>query len=305
MADVRSKNLYELLGNDPELDPNREPEPPTRALDRPAPRVGKRDVPKEAPSQPRLSENNARRGARVTGNEAAFRDRQAGSRSNRDKPVDEGKEPQRRAFHARGERGDRFRNDRQSRTGQVDTRKQVNQGWGAQSGEKAGDKAWDDERAAEAIAQNESEPQTPAGEEPAEPADKTKSYADYLAEKAAQGDLSAKPVRSANEGSSVDKKWAAAKELKRGEEEEAYIKGKEEKSKREKQRKEKNVLEVDMRFVEAPRGGNSNTRGRGGRGGRGARGGRGGNTTAPRAEQQRGAASVTVDEKNFPSLGGK
>lgn len=49
----------------------------------------------------------------------AFRDRQAGSRNNREKPLDEGKEPQRRAFHARGDRGERYRNDRQSRTGQV------------------------------------------------------------------------------------------------------------------------------------------------------------------------------------------
>lgn len=185
-----------------------------------------------------------------------------------------------------------------------DTRKQVNQGWGAQTGDKAGDKAWDDERAAENLAQNESEPQTPANEEPAEPAEKTKTYAEYLAEKAAQGDLAAKPIRAPNEGSNLDKKWANAKELKRTpEEEEAYIKGKEEKAKREKQRKEKNVLEVDMRFVESPRGGSAG-RGRGGRGGRGGRSGRG--NGAPRGEQQqRGAPPVTVDEKNFPSLGAK
>lgn len=193
----------------------------------------------------------------------------------------------------------------------------MNQGWGAQTGEKAGDKAWDDERAAENIAQNESEPQTPANEEPAEPEEKVKSYADYLAEKAAQGDLSAKPVRAPNEGSSADKKWANAKELKRTpEEEEAYIKGKEEKAKREKQRKEKNVLEVDMRFVESPRGGREPRGGRGGRGQRGApRGGRGGRGNgAPRGgeqrgeqqqQQQRGTAPVTVDEKNFPTLGAK
>lgn len=180
----------------------------------------------------------------------------------------------------------------------------MNQGWGAQTGEKAGDKAWDDERAAENIAQNESEPQTPANEEPAEPAEKVKSYAEYLAEKAAQGDLSAKPVRAANEGSNVDKKWANAKELKRTpEEEEAYIKGKEEKAKRDKQRKEKNILEVDMRFVESPRGGREPRGGRGGRGQRGGRGGRG--NGAPRGGEQRGAAPVTVDEKNFPTLGAK
>lgn len=49
--------------------------------------------------------------------ELAFRDRNAGTLRNREKPVDEGKEPQRRGFHAREDRGGRVRNDRQSRTG--------------------------------------------------------------------------------------------------------------------------------------------------------------------------------------------
>lgn len=66
-------SFFCLLGNDPELDPSRPAPPPARAVDRPAPRVGKRDAPKEAPAAaaaaPR-SENN-RRGGRVTaGNEA-------------------------------------------------------------------------------------------------------------------------------------------------------------------------------------------------------------------------------------------
>ncbi len=179
----------------------------------------------------------------------------------------------------------------------------MNQGWGNQDGEKT----WDDERAADKIAKaDENEPQTPAEEE--EPADKSKSFADYLAEKAAREDLAAKPVRAANEGSKADKKWADAKEFKRSEEEEAYIQGKEDKSNKNapKQRKEKNYLDVDMRFVEAPRTGGSGPRGRG-RGGRGAgrgdRGaGRGGRGNGPRSDRP---APVTVDEKNFPSLGGK
>ena len=37
------------LGNDPELDPDREPEPPTKAIDKPAARAGKRNAPAEAP----------------------------------------------------------------------------------------------------------------------------------------------------------------------------------------------------------------------------------------------------------------
>ncbi|CEJ56094.1 hypothetical protein PMG11_02317 [Penicillium brasilianum] len=327
MVDVRSKNLYELLGNDPELDPNRPPAPPAKAVDRPAPRVGKRDAPKEAPaSQPR--ENAGRRGGRVTGgNDAAFRDRNAGRTNNRQKPTDEAEQPSR----PRG--GNRGRGDRQSRTGQTDTRKQVQQGWGGESGEKT----WDDERVGETIAKaDENEPQTPAEE--AEEADKSKSYTDYLAEKAAKDSLAAKPVRAANEGTKEDKKWASAKELKH-EEAETYIQGASEKAKREKQRKEKNYLDVDMRFVEQPRPAPTGARGgRGGRGGdraprggdrparggdRPARGGdrpaRGGDRPArgaprggaPAAAAPRGGrggarapAGPTVDEKNFPSLGG-
>ncbi|KAJ5439529.1 uncharacterized protein N7458_010527 [Penicillium daleae] len=340
MVDVRSKNLYELLGNDPELDPNRPPAPPAKAVDRPAPRIGKRDAPLEAPStQPR--ENAGRRGGRVTGgNDAAFRDRNAGRTNNRQKPTDEAEQPSR----PRG--GNRGRGDRQSRTGQTDTRKQVQQGWGNESGEKT----WDDERVGETIAKaDETEPQTPAEE--VEEADKSKSYNDYLAEKAAKDSLAAKPVRAANEGVKEDKKWANAKELKH-EEAETYIQGASEKTKREKQRKEKNFIDVDMRFVEQPRPAPSAARGgRGGRGGdraprgdrparggdrparggdrparggdRPARGGdrpaRGGDrpahggprggapSVAPRGGRggaRAPAAGPTVDEKNFPSLGG-
>ncbi|PLB36124.1 putative telomere and ribosome associated protein Stm1 [Aspergillus candidus] len=297
MADVRSKNLYELLGNDPELDPNRAPEPPTRAIDKPIARSGKRDAPKEPVSQAPAETNN-RRGGRATGNEAAFRDRNAGRGNNREKTTEETQGPRR-------QRGDRAPRDRQSRTGQTGTRKQVAQGWGGQSGEKE----LADEKAGEKIAHTEeAEPQTPGEAE--EAAEKTMSLSDYLAEKAAQGDLSAKPVRAANEGSQLDKKWASAKEIKRGEEEQEYFKGKEEKARREKQRKEKTFLDVDLRFVEPPRAGGSAPRGRGGRGG--ARGGapRGGRGNGPRGGDRAGPApgaapAVSVDEKNFPSLGGK
>lgn len=180
----------------------------------------------------------------------------------------------------------------------------MNQGWGNEDGEKA----WDDEKAAEKIANTEeNQPQTPAEGEPEEPADKSKSFADYLAEKAAGQDLSAKPVRAANEGSKSDKKWADAKELKRSEEDDAYIQGTQKETKNTKQRKEKNYLDVDLRFVEPPRTGGGGPRGgRGGRGGRGAgRGDRGsgrGRGSGPRSDRP---APVPVDEKNFPSLGAK
>lgn len=314
MTEIRSKNLYELLGNDPELDPSRPAPPPAKAVDRPTARSGKRDAPKEAPTAaPR--EGNNRRGGRVTaGNEAAFRDRTAGRSNNRSKPTDETEQP------ARGGRGGRGRGDRQSRTGQTDTRKQVQQGWGAESGEKA----WDDERQGERLAKaEENAPETPA-EEIEEP-DNSKSFSDYLAEKAARESLAAKPVRAANEGVKEDKKWATAKEVEH-KEEEAYFQGASEKTQRQKQRKEKNFLDVDLRFVEQPRSGPSPHGGRGGRGGdraprgdrpaRGApRGGAPRGSGAPRGAPAagaprggrgapRGPTGPTVDEKNFPSLGG-
>lgn len=317
MADVRSKNLYELLGNDPELDSDREPEPPTKAIDKPAARHGKRDAPKEAPAAaaPAAPRGGARggRGGREGGNEGAFRDRNAGSYNNRNRPVDEVKEAGRRGYRGRDDRGARTRNDRHPvRHTHTDTEKQVGQGWGA----KKGDAEWNDEKAGEAIAKaEEAEPQTPleGGEAAAaaaaaeEEADKAKSYADYLAEQAAKnrGELGVKEARAPNEGTK-DKKWQNAKELKRDGEEEAYIKPQEEKGKRERQRKEKNFLEVDMRFVEPSRGRGNGPRGSGGRG----RGGRGGRGDGPRREGAgRGGApagpTVQVDEKNFPSLGGK
>ncbi|KAJ5625800.1 hypothetical protein N7510_002109 [Penicillium lagena] len=311
--------------------------PPARAVDRPIARHGKRDAPAEPTNQPRLTESNARRGARTTGNEAAFRDRNAGRNNNREKPTDEAQPPR------RGERSGRGRGDRQSRSGQTDTHKKVEQGWGADNGEKA----WTDERIGENIAkEDENEPQTPADEEAKELADKSMSYTDYLAEQAQKDSLAAKPVRAANEGTKTDSKWAAAKELKRTEEEDAYIQGSSEKAKREKQRKEKNFLDVDMRFVEQPSsgprgGGRGGARGgdrgdrapRGDRGDRAPRGDRGGRGGAPRGDRgaprggaaprggdrgrggprggaaprggARGPAGPTVDEKNFPSLGGK
>lgn len=38
-------------GNDPELDPDREPEPPTKAIDKPVQRAGKRNAGAEGPAR--------------------------------------------------------------------------------------------------------------------------------------------------------------------------------------------------------------------------------------------------------------
>jgi plasminogen activator inhibitor 1 RNA-binding protein len=199
------------------------------------------------------------------------------------------------------------------------TGKQAAQGWGS----KAGDQTLLDEKVGEEIARTEEQEEggaTPAeGNEAAEQAEqeRAKSYAEYLAELEQQknDELGVKEARKPNEGVKVNSQWATAKELKRAEDEDAYIRGKEEKARREKQRKEKTYVDVDMRFVEPSRGGRGEYRGRGrGRGGpdrdgperrerpdrpeRGRGGPRGGG--APR-----GGRGVTVDEKNFPSLGAK
>jgi plasminogen activator inhibitor 1 RNA-binding protein len=51
---IASKNIYELLGNDPELDPDRPADPPTRAIEKPVMRHGKRegtDAPRPMPER--------------------------------------------------------------------------------------------------------------------------------------------------------------------------------------------------------------------------------------------------------------
>jgi len=251
----------------------------------------------------------------------AFRDRNAGAYNNRAKPTDEipheGRIPV-TGVKNRDIRANRTRDDRHSRTDRVDTNKQVEQGWGAPTGESN----WKDEQAGEAIAQKEEKETGTAPEDngvegdavdkEAELEDKSKSYAEYLAElqETKQPDLGIKEARKPNEGSKPDKKWAQAKELKRLEEDQAYFKGKEEKARRERQRKEKAFVDVDMRFVEQPRGRGDGPRGRGRAGDRG-RGGRGradtfrpprGGDGAPRGGRVN-PSGPTVDEKNFPSLG--
>ena len=222
--------------------------------------------------------------------------------------------------------------------------KQADQSWGAPSGQAE----WQDEKAGEAIASAEqaggwdatdagpldasdanaadttatdavtspAAPEQPAAEP--EPEDKSKSYEDYLAEQAEKKlQLNAKPLeaRKPNEGSKQDKKWADAKPLHK--EEDEYVSGKAQKSKRERERTQKQMLDVEIRYAEpASRGGERGRgRGRGDRGGfRGDRGGGG----RGRGEGYRGRGdggyrgarggretSVNVSDENaFPSLGG-
>ncbi|KLJ08027.1 hypothetical protein EMPG_16514 [Blastomyces silverae] len=87
------QNLYELLGNDPEEDSDREPSPPTSAITKTAPRFGKREGPSEPPraadpAHARAPRTGRTGGGNRYGNEQAFRDRDASARANRSKPVD-------------------------------------------------------------------------------------------------------------------------------------------------------------------------------------------------------------------------
>lgn len=58
--------LRSLTGNDPEQDSDREPEPPTKAIEKTLPRSGKRSGP-EPTKEPRTGAGNARK--EVGGNE--------------------------------------------------------------------------------------------------------------------------------------------------------------------------------------------------------------------------------------------
>lgn len=326
MADVVSKNLYELLGNTHDEDSDREPEPPVKVIDRAPPRTDKRSAPREAPSAP--LNHTPRRGP--GGNEGAFRDRNAGSANNRSKPTEEATGRAAGTYGGRGGRGGRGgprRDDRHSRQVVGDSEKQVAHGWGVETGEA--ERA--DAAAAEAHAKAEGKvaltedgdaaPVNADGrtiEEVEE--DHSISYADYLVQQAEKLSLQAAASRKANEGTKEDKKWATASELKK-EEEEAFIAAAAGKAKRARERKQKEIVEIDQRFVEQP----SRDSGRGGRGrgdgprrggdrgdrgafrgprGDGAHRGRGGpRGGAPRGGPRGGAPINTEDQKAFPSLG--
>jgi len=299
MADVKSKNMYELLGNDPEEDSDREPEPPTKAKTNPVARIGKRDGPSEAPAKAAATVGESRGGGRGGrgrgrgGSEGAFHDRDAGRAANKSNEdyVRETDRPYRgrggdRGGRGRGGRGRTFhdgRDDRRSHGRPNEHVKQADQSWGAPTG----DAEYDDEKAGEAIAKDEAKDGTDAivdapvnadGEklevnaagEIQEPEEVKVSYADYLVQQAEKklalgGGLEA---RKANEGSKVDKKWSNAQTLESSKaEEELYFKGSAGKASRQREQKAKTTLDIDHRFVEQPSArGDRESRGRGGRG---------------------------------------
>jgi len=257
MSQIASKNIYELLGNDPELDPNRPADPPTRAIEKPVMRHGKRDGTDAPKPIPERNSHQTRAKQTDSANENAFRDRGVGSDKNRGRgsgePTGTGARGGQRGGRGRGGRGGgrggRHEGDRHSRTGIAEHDKQAAHGWGGNDG----DAELADEQAGEAIAQAEEKDavkEDAEAEAEAEPEDKSKSYTAYLAE-LAEKKLSLGPqnVRKPNEGSS--KKFPEGTALTR-EEQEDFMAGSQGKAKRERARKEKVHVELDGDKMLAP-----------------------------------------------------
>lgn len=303
---VASKNLFAILGNTEE-----EILAPVKTVEKTSTHTVKRNTDGLAPAPKAPVTTGRRGGANVSGNEAAFRDRNAGRDSNRVKSTDEAPRGGRRGGY-RGRGGRREEGDRHpSKTApHSNSEKQAAASWGGKDGEGE----LKDEQAGAEIAQTEQKaegeaaPEAEAKEE--EPEEKHISYDEYLAQQAEKkaalgGGLS---VRKANEGAKGDK-WKDFAPLSKEESEELFP-GTGGKAQRQRERKQKQFVEIENRYVEPERT-------RGGRGGRGgARGdaGRGRGRGAPRGEfrggrsggRQDAAAPInTKDESAFPSLGGK
>jgi len=323
---VVTKNLYDLLGNDIEGD--EPPAPPLKPAEKTSTHTVKRNTDGLAPSKGPVATGNRRGGANVSGNEAAFRDRNAGRDFNRGKSTDEAPRGGRRGgFRGRGgrrEEGDRHPTKSAPHS---NSEKQAAQSWGANEGEAE----LKDEEAAAEIVQSEQKAEGEATAEgetrEEEPEEKHFTYDQYLAQVAEKkAALEAElQVRKPNEGVKDDK-WKDFTPLSKKDEEEELFAGTGGKAKRERERKTKQFVEIENRYIEPERtrggrGGRGGARGDGGRGrGDGARGrgdgGRGRGRGAPRGESrgefrggrgggraQDSAPINTSDESAFPSLG--
>ncbi|SPN98354.1 uncharacterized protein DNG_01400 [Cephalotrichum gorgonifer] len=324
---VASKNLFDLLGEDGDA-------PAVRAPQKAAPAA-------KADASARPAQSASRRG--YSGNEAAFRDRNAGADRNRSKATtdEETRGAGRGGLGARvrggrGARHPRDRDDRHSKNIAPGSEKQAAQSWGAAEGQAE----LKDEVAGEEMARSEKKAEGEAEAKEAEPEEeeeKTMSYDAYLAQQA-EKKLALEDtvqIRQANEGSKLDKKWAAAKPLAKSEDDEFISAASAGKARRERERKVKTTIEIDNRYVEPERTRGGARGGRGGRGGargdrperaprgdrpergdrpsrggpRGERGApRGGPRDAPRGGAPRAAPRAAIntnDQQAFPSLGGQ
>ncbi|KAI5814747.1 hypothetical protein BZA77DRAFT_356219 [Pyronema omphalodes] len=311
MSGVASKNPFDLLGNDPPEEDVPSKGPPREVVKKDT--SSKKKDEKPASATPAASRGNGRGGKpRYTGNDAAFRDREAGAERNRSKPTNEDGSAPRGGAGRGGPRrqGGRTRDDRRDATGKDEHEKQVNLSWGGNSGESALKAEIEGQEAAlkEAAAEGA---EAAAGEEaatPVEEEDKTKTYDQYLAELAAKkAALGTLEIRRPQETS--DKKWANAKAIDH-DAEEVFFAGESKDKTRTRERKQKQIIEIEPKFVDpnasrgGQRGGRDGQRGgrdgqRGGQRGGAPRGGaRGGRAPAP------AAANVNLaDSSAFPKLG--
>lgn len=319
---VASKNPFDLLGNDIEEDGDAGAAP-VKTVEKTSSHTAKRNTDGVAPAtkSPVVQVGN-RRGGGVGGNEAAFRDRNAGADRNRSKPIEEagGRGAPRGGVSARGRGGRggrhaRTQDDRHTKGFHTGSEKQAAQSWGSPAD---GEGERKDEDAGEAIAKTElTEDAAEAAGAPAESAEATAegaegaeateeekliSYEEYQAEqqakKAALEAELALNLRKPNEGVE-DPKWENAVAIEK-DDEEVYFEGDESKQKKQKaakQKQKKQYVELENRFIETrsmqqdrPRGGRGGPRGgaRGGDfGGRGD-GGRGRGRGGARGREPRG-----------------
>lgn len=251
----------------------------------------------DAAPAPRASARSNKKPA-ATGNEAAFRDRNAGRAANRAKTTEpaSGDNKNRRSKNPRP--------DRHSQTGKTDSEKKVHKGWGDDK------KKADDEAAGEEIAKEEASAEAAEEAAAVEEVDTSVTLEQYLEElkiKSAETETE-RTVRKANEGVD-DSKWkTSALEHK---EQESFVPASKAKVLKSKTKKEKVFIDFEP-ILGAPSSERSERRGndrgsrngdrRGPRGGNGSRGGasRGGRKPAAAAPTQ----SVNISNTDeFPVLG--
>jgi len=237
MADVRSKNPFELLGDEEET------AQPTTKLTRNEKKILKNEVIDNSRATPR--ENRLR-------NDYPKRGGFAGKTGGR--PARSGGDGSRRGRGGRGEykgRGREF--DRHSGSARRDSQKK----------DVAGKGSWGKPTEnLEEVVEVEQNQEVEEEVKEVKPEEKLMTLEDYLASQAKKAIVNENTIRTANEG--VDEsKWSETVELSK--DEEAYFVGKgNEKSHRVKKQKEKTfVYEIEQRFNDGRRGG------RGGRNNRG------------------------------------
>lgn len=298
---VASKNLFSILGDDAEETP-RVSSGPVREVVKQTTSSKKADAAPAPRAGGRAGNNNNNKKPAPTGNEAAFKDRNAGRSANRSKPTD-GPAPS----NNNNRRQKNPRPDRHSQTGKVDTAKKVHQGWGDDN------KKAEDEAAGEKIAKDEAAAAAEEEATPVEEPDTSVTLEQYLEElkiKAAEADAE-KQLRKPNEGAD-DAKWKTTNALDK-KDQEAFFAASKAKTLKTKSKKEKVLLEIDATFA-PPSSGRPERSERSGRddrrGGRasGPRGGRAGRGPSDRKNAGPSSASKAksvniANPDDFPVLG--